>query len=127
MKKFFCLLITAVLCATIISCGKEPDHTVTVKSDLTLDVLYDILKVKGDEIKFSDIPAEYMALIPNPALPQVLYPINEKTSFYIIQTSETSFHAMLAVKNGEEQLSFSGAQEILAYIESLSAGQDETT
>lgn len=127
MKRFLCLLTAAVLCAAIFSCGKEPDNTVTVKSDLPLDVLCDILKEKGDKVKFSDIPPEYMAVIPNPALPQVLYPIDENTSFYIIQTSETTFYAMLAVKKNEEQLSFSGAQEIIAYIESLSAEQKETT
>lgn len=105
-----------------VSCGEpvETEPPTIVKADLTLDVLYDILSEKGDAIRFSDIPEEYFYVISSALVPQLRYPIDENTSFYIMQLAEDEFSIILTVRTGSQSLDYNGAQEILSYIESLS-------
>ncbi len=113
-----------VLCFlfVFVSCGAtaETEPPTVIKADLTLDVLYDILSEKGDSIRFSDIPEEYFYIISSALVPQLRYPIDENTSFYIMQIAEDEFSIILTVRTGSQSLDYNGAQEILSYIESLS-------
>ena len=71
-------------------------------------------------IRFSDIPEEYFYVISSALVPQLRYPIDENTSFYIMQIAEDEFSIILTVRTGSQSLDYNGAQEILSYIESLS-------
>ena len=89
------------------------------KSDLTIEALRDILVEKGDDIRFSDIPEEYFYVISSTLVPQLRYPINDELSFYIMQLSEDKFSVILTVRSEDGEMDFTGAEEILAYIESI--------
>lgn len=107
------------------SCGpasyaEETEPPTVITADLSLDVLYDILAEKGDDIRFSDIPDQYFYVISSALVPQLRYPIDENTSFYIMQLSEGEFSIILTVATEEGSLDYSGAEEIMSYIEGLS-------
>ena len=116
-----------VLCLLLIfkcflsSCGKASgeENPTVIKSDLTIEALRDILVEKGDDIRFSDIPEEYFYVISSTLVPQLRYPINDELSFYIMQLSEDKFSVILTVRSEDGEMDFTGAEEILAYIESI--------
>lgn len=123
MKKFLSVLcVLLVFVSILISCGKTPEEgpETVIKADLTLEALYDILLEKGDGIRFSDIPEDYFYIISSTLVPQLRYPISEEISFYIMQISETAFSVILTVRSEQGEMDFTGAQEILDYIEGLS-------
>ena len=59
-------------------------------------------------------------MISSAFVPQLRYPIDENTSFYIMQLSEDEFSIILTVATEEGSLDYSGAEEIMSYIEGLS-------
>lgn len=116
---FLCLLL--IFTCFLGSCGKAPpeENPTIIKSDLTLEALRDILVEKGDDIRFSDIPEDYFYIISSTLIPQLRYPISDEISFYIMQLSEDKFSMILTVRSEDCEMDFTGAKEILAYIESL--------
>ena len=112
------------------SCHAAPQNSETeaptvIAADLSLDVLYDILAEKGDDIRFSDIPEQYFYVISSTLVPQLRYPIDENTSFYIMQLSEEEFSVILTVAAEEGSIDYTGAAEIMDYIESISESAAE--
>ena len=75
--------------------NSETEAPTVIVADLSLDVLYDILAEKGDDIRFSDIPERYFYVISSPLVPQLRYPIDDNNSFYIMQLSEEVFSVFL--------------------------------
>lgn len=122
LKKTAFLCFFLVFACFMSSCGKtvEEEESTAFKSDLTLEALHDILSEKGDNIRFSDIPEDYFYIISSTLIPQLRYPISEDISFYIMQLSESEFSVILTVRSENDDMDFTGAEEILAYIESLS-------
>jgi len=121
-KKTVFLCFFLVFACFLSACGRSSDERepTVVKSDLTLEVLHDILSEKGDDIRFSDIPDNYFYIISSALVPQLRYPISEEISFYIMQISESEFSVILTVRSEGREMDFTGAEEILAYIASVS-------
>lgn len=120
-RKALVLCLLLIFTCFLSSCGKatEEENPTVIKSDLTLEVLHDILAEKGDAIRFSDIPEEYFYVISSALIPQLRYPISDEISFYIMQLSEDKFSVILTVRSEDGEMDFTGAEEILAYIESM--------
>ena len=115
------LLLGMLFCmASCLSDDNEGNKDVTFTEDLTLDALYALLVEKGDALRFSDIPEKYAYIIPMPMVPQLAYPIDENTTFYIMQVSENEYSYILTVRasDADEDRDYSGVQEILSYLES---------
>ena len=124
MKRIFSLCLAMLCVMTLVSCGAEkkpPEKEITFEADLTLDVLAEILREKGDSVRFSDIPEKYFYDISQTLVPGLRYPIDENTAFFIMQIAEDKFSVMLTVKTEAGSRTLSGAQEILDYINGASA------
>lgn len=124
-KIFACVLLIGLL-AVLVSCSfnAHVDETtagesdVTFSEDLTLEALRSLLLEKGDALRFADIPEKYFYTIPVPMVPQLEYPIDENTSFYIMQISANEYSYILTVRSSaEETRDYTGAEDILAYLE----------
>ena len=113
------VLLTAVSCADGAAEDTTGEYDVTFTEDLTLDALYALLLEKGDDLRFADIPEKYGYLIPMPMVPQLVYPINAHTTFYIMQISESEYSYILSVRTSTEEDSkdYTGVNEILAFLE----------
>ncbi|MBS6447241.1 MAG: hypothetical protein KH382_06595 [Clostridiales bacterium] len=120
-RKALVLCLLLIFTCFLSSCGKATgeENPTVIKSDLTLEALHDILAEKGDAIRFSDIPEEYFYVISSALVPQLRYPISDEISFYIMQLSEDKFSVILTVRSEDADMDFIGAEEILAYIESI--------
>jgi|GEM_PF-3642442 lipoprotein len=120
-RKALVLCLLLIFTCFLSSCGKASgeENPTVIKSDLTIEALRDILVEKGDDIRFSDIPEEYFYVISSTLVPQLRYPINDELSFYIMQLSEDKFSVILTVRSEDGEMDFTGAEEILAYIESI--------
>ena len=120
-RKALVLCLLLIFTCFLSSCGKATgeENPTVIKSDLTLEALHDILAEKGDASRFSDIPEEYFYVISSALIPQLRYPISDEISFYIMQLSEDKFSVILTVRSENADMDFTGAEEILAYIESI--------
>ena len=120
-RKALVLCLLLIFTCFLSSCGKASgeENPTVIKSDLTIEALRDILVEKGDDIRFSDIPEEYFYVISSTLVPQLRYPINDELSLYIMQLSEDKFSVILTVRSEDGEMDFTGAEEILAYIESI--------
>ena len=120
-RKALVLCLLLIFTCFLSSCGKATgeENPTVIKSDLTLEALHDILAENGDAIRFSDIPEEYFYVISSALVPQLRYPISDEISFYIMQLSEDKFSVILTVRSEDADMDFIGAEEILAYIESI--------
>lgn len=130
MKKFLIAAMAVLLTLSLASCSLYPsgEYTETTdtadanlfSSDLSLEALADILRETGDDIDFFDIPEEYFYMIPNPALPMLCYPIDESHTFYITQMSEDAYTIILSTETENGKADYACAEDIIAYIESIS-------
>ncbi len=126
-RKILVSILLVGLLAVMASCSTQGNTEETTagekdiifSEDLTLDALYTLLSEKGENLRFADIPEKYFYMIPMPMVPQLEYPIDENTSFYIMQISENEYSYILTVRTSEEEESrdYTGVSEILAYLE----------
>lgn len=127
MKRMLCLLLCAVMLLAFASCGEDDPVEITFDADLTLKVLEDIVREKGDALLATDIPENYTYVFQNVGIvPQIIYPISEEMSFTIVPITDGKNMIILTVKMGENTtLDYVGAEDILDYIDSQNA--TETT
>ena len=123
-RRIFAVLFLTVFVISLFSCAEDTPSEDTsgqilFDADLTPEALCEILREKGDAVRFSDIPAHYFYEITSPVVPQLRYPMDEHTAFYIIQTGEDTFSVLLVVGTEGNTLTYSGAQEILDYFDSI--------
>ena len=124
MRKMIAAMLLAGVILTSASCAAEQGeettgrYDVTFTEDLTFDALEALFTEKGDSLRFADIPENYGYVIPVLSIPQLAYPIDENTTFFIMQISENEYSYVLSVRasDGEEAGDYTGAEEILAYL-----------
>ena len=126
LRKLIMGILLVGLLLSAVSCTDQKDaenttenYNVTFAEDMTLDALHTLLLEKGSALRFSDIPEKYAYVIPMPMVPQLAYPIDENTTFYIMQISEDEYSYVLTVRasNTEDSRDYSGVQAILSYLE----------
>ena len=120
MKKILCLMLCAVMLLSLGACGEDDPVEITFDADLTLDVLEELLREKGDALLATDIPENYAYVFqPVGVVPQVIYPIDEKMSFSLVPIMDGKNMLILSVKTGETAtLDYVGAVDILKFIDS---------
>jgi hypothetical protein len=120
MKKILCLMLCAVMLLSLGACGEDDPVEITFDADLTLDVLEELLREKGDALLATDIPENYAYVFqPVGVVPQVIYPIDEKMSFSLVPIMDGKNMLILSVKTGETAtLDYVGAVDILEFIDS---------
>ncbi len=119
MKRWIALLVLVVFALVPLSCAEEPeDREIYFEEDLSLSVLEEILLEKGDALLATDIPEKYMYVFqPVGAIAQIVYPIDENTSFSVMAGGDGTNILTLTVLEGEESAYYIGASEILSYID----------
>ena len=112
------VVLTSASCAAEQAEETTGGYDVTFTEDLTFDALEALFTEKGDSLRFADIPANYGYVIPVLSIPQLAYPIDENTTFFIMQISENEYSYVLSVRASdfEEAGDYTGAEEILAYL-----------
>ncbi len=121
MRKIIAFILCLVLVLALVGCGEQEPNDVVFTEDLTLDALASVLREKGDAMLLTDIPEHYAYQIHGiGSIPQVVYPITESMSFCVMPGADGQNLLVLSVldKDGEA-LDYSGAENILAYIDSL--------
>lgn len=124
MRKIIAALLLAGVILTSASCAANQqeqttgEYDVTFTEDLSFDALEALFLEKSDSLRFADIPEKYGYVIPMLSIPQLAYPIDENTTFFIMQISENEYSYILSVRasDSEEAGEYTGAEEILAYL-----------
>ena len=112
------VVLTSASCAANQTEETTDRYDVTFTEDLSFDALEALLTERGDSLRFADIPEKYGYVIPVLSIPQLAYPIDENTTFFIMQISENEYSYVLTVRasEGEEAGDYNGVEEILAYL-----------
>lgn len=124
MKKMMASMLLAGVILSSASCASNQTEETTNRydviftEDLSFDALEALLMEKGDSLRFADIPEKYGYVIPVLTIPQLAYPIDENTTFFIMQISENEYSYVLTVRASaeEEAGDYNGVEEILAYL-----------
>ncbi len=119
MKKLILIFLCLAVLLILPACGEEEETEIYFDSDLTLDVLEELLLEKGDMLLTTDIPENYAYIFqPVGVVPQVIYPIDDMMSFSVVPITDGKNMLILSVKTGETTLDYVGTEDILDFIRS---------